>query len=236
MLDAHPGIAMARPGNPEPKVFMRDEIVQRGADWYRATYFAHATPGQLLGEKSTSYLEDRAAAARAAAVLGRAEIVAQLRDPIDRAISNWRFSTENGLEDRPLVRALEENVDGSRDWEPATTSVSPYAYLERGRYLDGLEPWFVSFPDSVHVTFLDDAVTQPSSIGAVYAAVGVDPHHRPRGLRQAVNTSGGTSPSIGPDLHSRLRDYFRDHDERLQERLRRTLPWAVGATPTRSGR
>ena len=59
LLDAHPQITMARPANPEPKVFCSDEATRaRARQWYRETYFAHAGDELLLGEKSTSYLED----------------------------------------------------------------------------------------------------------------------------------------------------------------------------------
>ena len=114
MLDAHPQITMARPATPEPKIFISDEATRRGAQWYRETYFAHAGDELLLGEKSTSYLEDPDAPARAAGMLGEVHVLAILRDPVQRAISNWRFSTENGLETRSLETALEENLDGAR--------------------------------------------------------------------------------------------------------------------------
>ena len=63
---------MARPARPEPKVFMSDELAGRGLDWYHATYFGYRTSQSILGEKSTSYLEDAEAATRAAKVLGPA--------------------------------------------------------------------------------------------------------------------------------------------------------------------
>jgi hypothetical protein len=224
LLDSHPDITMASPARPEPKVFLSAELAARGLDWYRATYFAHATSEQLLGEKSTSYIDVPQAAARARSVLDRADIVVQLRDPIARAVSNWRFSKENGLEHRPLVQALEDNLEGPLPWDPSVTSVSPFAYLERGRYADHLEPWLSSFPDSVHVTFLHDVVNQ-SSIGSLYADLGVDAEHRPSGMRDVVNESEGESPPLGAELEARLRDYFRDSDERLQAQLGRDVPW-----------
>ncbi len=216
---------MARPARPEPKVFLSEELAAHGLDWYRATYFSHATSERLLGEKSTSYLDVPQAAARARSVLGRADIVVQLRDPIARAVSNWRFSRQNGLEHRLLAQALEDNLEGSLPWDPSVTSVSPFAYLERGRYLDHLEPWFAVFPDSVHVTFLHDVGQQQSSIASLYADLAVDAEHRPSGLRDVVNESEGEPPRLGVELEARLRDYFRDSDERLQDRLRRELPW-----------
>ncbi len=216
---------MARPAHPEPKVFLSDELTSRGLDWYRETFFSHATSERLLGEKSTSYLDVPSSAARAAAVLGRAEIVAQLRDPIERAVSNWRFSTEHGLEDRGLEEALEDGLEGPRAWDPSVSSVSPFAYLERGRYADHLEPWFSSFGDSVHVTFLDEVAVQPGAIGELYAVLGVDPRHRPGRPGSVVNDSGRAVPEIGNRLRAQLRAYYRDGDDRLQARLGRPLPW-----------
>jgi hypothetical protein len=227
LLDAHPCIAMARPARPEPKVFLSDEAAGRGLAWYESTYFSHASSEPLFGEKSTSYIEIPEAAARALAMLGDAEVVAQLRDPVARAVSNWRLSTEHGLEDRPLADALADNADGPRPWDPAVTSVSPFAYLERGRYIRQLQTWFRLFGSGVHVTFLEDLVERPESIGDVYASLGVDPRYRPRAVGR-VNRSVGDPPvELPPSLLARLREYFRDSDERLQECLGRRLPWVA---------
>lgn len=225
LLDAHPDIAMARPRRPEPKVFLSEELSSRGLEWYRATYFAHADSESLLGEKSTSYIEDRQAPARAARVLGSAEIVVQLRDPVARAISNWRFSTASGVEDRPLAQAMEENLKGPRSWDPSRTSVSPYAYLERGCYVDFLDPWFDCFPSTVHVRFLDDGAGQRVPIAGLYEVLGVDGGFRPPAESMRVNESSGTTPELDQVLIDELREYFRDSDERLTRRLGRAVPW-----------
>ena len=222
---------MARPARPEPKVFLSDELAARGLGWYRQTYFSHATSESLLGEKSTSYLEDAAAAARAAAVLGPAHIVAQLRDPVERAVSNWRFSSANGLEERPLEQALLENLLGPRPWDPTSSSVSPYAYLERGRYIDQLEAWFAGFPDTVHVRFLEESGSR-QALRELYAAVGVDPGFRPPDPPRPVNESSGPAPSLDAGLLRQLRSYFHASDERLAARLGRELPWRTAATTT----
>ena len=81
-------------------------------------------------------------------MLGEAHVVVVLRDPVERAVSNWRFSTENGLETRPLEDGAAREPGRPAPWDPAVTSVSPFAYLERGRYVDYLEPWVGAFPDT----------------------------------------------------------------------------------------
>ncbi len=228
LLDAHPDITMARPARPEPKVFLSPEAAERGLGWYEAAYFAHATSESLLGEKSTSYIEAGAAAGRAAKVLGAAEIVVQLRDPVQRAVSNWRFSSQHGVEDRPVAQALTENLTGPREWDNERTSVSPFAYLERGRYVDYLDPWFEAFPGRVHVRFLEEHLADPTTIRQLYDALGVDATFTPPTPDRRVNESPGEAPRLGRELEQRLREFFAPSDSRLSQRLGRALPWPAG--------
>ncbi len=230
LLDAHPEIAMARPSRPEPKVFLSDESTARGLDWYERTYFGHATHERLLGEKSTSYLEDPQAPGRAARVLGEPRILAIVRDPVARAVSNWRFSTDNGFETRPLAEALEANLTQPEPWNSGRTSVSPFAYLERGRYAELLEPWRATFPESTHVVLLEELRAGPAAITELYSALGVDPSFLPGHVGRPVNRSHSPTPPLPEELQGRLWGYFAESDARLGALLGKDLPWA---TPSR---
>ena len=237
LLAAHPDIAMARPARPEPKVFLSDELAGRGPEWYRATYFGHATDEELLGEKSTSYLEHAEAAERAASVLGDPLVLVQLRDPVERAVSHWAFSSDSGLETRPLESALAANLDGPLPWDPERTSVSPFAYLERGRYVDRLGAWRERFGDAMTVSFLEELVAEPRRIGDLYRSLGVDADFSPTSLGRPVNQSSQTATGLDADLVAQLRDYFRTSDAALEDLLGRPLPWgAPSATRTKEHR
>lgn len=225
LLDAHPQVTMARPNRPEPKVFLSEELVSRGRDWYVQTYFAHTTDELLLGDKSTSYLEYPEVADRAVSVLGDPLVLVQLRDPVSRAISHWAFSSDSGLENRRLDEALAANLDGPLPWDPESTSVSPYAYLERGRYIDYLRPWYERFGDDLSVTFLEELGTGLDSVRDLYATLGVARDPLPTVARQPVNQSSQDKPDLSPDLHARLREYFDDSDRALASLLGRRLPW-----------
>ena len=227
LLDEHPQILMASPAVPEPKVFLTDEVVERGLGWYAATWFADAAGHDdlLLGEKTTSYLEDPRAAARAAAVLGDASILVQLRDPVERAVSNWQLSTKHGLETRDLAHALSANLEGPTPWDPERTSVSPYAYLERGRYVDYLAPWHTAFRHRVRFQFLEDLHARPDGIGETYAWLGVHPEFRPLSLGEPVNQSSRRPPRLPSELVTRLRDWFAESDRALAAMVGRPVPW-----------
>ncbi|MFC4783303.1 sulfotransferase [Nocardioides sp. MAHUQ-72] len=224
LLAAHPDVAMARPARPEPKVFLSGTDAARGREWYVRTFFGHASGEQLLGEKSTSYLEYAEAADRAAAVLGDPLVLAVLRDPVRRAQSHWAFSTENGLEDRPLAEVLELNLAGPLAWTPGQTSVSPYAYLERGRYADYLAPWLERFRDDVTVAFLEELTTEEKARARLLERLGLDPA---RGATPgpAVNGTSQHAPELDPGLTARLRGYYQDSDRALVDLVGRALPW-----------
>lgn len=226
-LAAHPEIAMAQPARPEPKVFLGDEPVE--LDDYRARFFAHAGDARVLGEKSTSYLESATAPDRVAETLGSPQVVVQLRDPVARAVSNWSFSRENGVEDRPLTEALLANLTGPVPWDPAVSSVSPYAYLERGRYADDLARWWSRFP--VHVQFLEDHASDPSRIGELFHWLGVAPDVRADVAEGPVNASPPVDEQLDAELVADLRAYFAESDAALCRMLGRDLPWPTRGTP-----
>lgn len=224
-LDSHPEITMARPARPEPKVFCDAGLAARGAEWYRHTWFGHARDERLLGDKSTSYLEDPAAPARVAAVLGEPHVVAVLRDPVQRAVSNWRFSTEHGLETRGLEEALRADLGEEQPWDQAATSVSPFAYLRRGRYVDHLAAWSATFPATTHVLFLEELTADPGVLEGLWNGLGVDPDRAPAPPATRVNGSGGEQPGMSPALRGTLESYFEASNAALSAHLGRTLPW-----------
>lgn len=226
-LASHPSIAMARPATPEPKVFMGPDPVD--ADAYRARFFGHAGEGDLLGEKSTSYLESPRAPDLVADALGEVQVVVQLRDPVARAISNWSFSHDHGVERRPLAEALLANLEGPTEWDPGSSSVSPFAYLERGRYADDVARWRDRFP--LHVQFLEEVLEEPMRTDELFTWLGVDPAAAPPSDDTAppVNASASSAgEELDADLLARLRDHFADSDAALARMLGRDLPWTTG--------
>ena len=99
-LQADPDVFM-----PDPELHYFSRELQLGDDWY-LDQFAGAAPGQRIGEKSNSYLEDPQAAARIARSLPRARLVAQLRSPIERAYSDYCMMYRRGEVGRDVARYL----------------------------------------------------------------------------------------------------------------------------------
>ncbi|WP_433065252.1 sulfotransferase family protein [Dactylosporangium sp. CS-033363] len=119
-LAPHPGLYLS--AVKEPKFFLTDgPPPRRGGPgdvqtyqehvWRRADYealFDPAPPGALRGEATPFYLHDLDAHARIAKLLPEVKIILVLRDPVDRAHSNWAHLYGAGLEsESDFLRAVE---------------------------------------------------------------------------------------------------------------------------------
>jgi Sulfotransferase family len=117
-LTRHPELFL--PTVKEPKFFLSDgPPPARGGPgdaqtyqehvWRRADYealFDPAPPGVLRGEATPFYLYDLDAQNRIRRLLPKARLVVMLRNPVDRAHSNWTHLWAAGLEpERDFVRA-----------------------------------------------------------------------------------------------------------------------------------
>lgn len=151
-----PGVVAAEPPLPEPKVLL-GAGVPSDASAYETALLGRAAPeGAVVVEKTTSYLETEGLPERLLSVLPDAHVAVVVRDPVARAVSHHRYTTEHGLEDRPLLEALEADLRGERREVPAGVSMDPFAYVRRGRYEETLRPWVARLPPGrLHVLVLE---------------------------------------------------------------------------------
>jgi hypothetical protein len=167
LLARHPGVRMASPPRPEPKFFLVDELYALGLDWYSRTWFQDVPQGAVCGEKSTNYLESANAARRIAQDLPGVRLVFILRDPAERAWSNYVWSRMNGMESESFERALELEEQRERDLAPERRFSRPHAYFSRGLYARMLRPWFELFPhDHILCLRCEDIARTPGELAA----------------------------------------------------------------------
>jgi len=113
--------------------------------WRRDAYealFAAAPPGARCGESTVFYLYDRAAQRRIRALLPEVRLVAVLRDPAERAHSNWAHLRGAGLE-------AEADFAAALDREPERIAAGWahfWHYAAQGRYGEQLDHLFGLFP------------------------------------------------------------------------------------------
>src|SRR5258706_6328567 len=165
LLDRHPGVYMARPATPEPKFFPVGGLYQKGVDFYSRTWFADVGGGRLAGEKSTDYPVSAVAAARIARDLPSVKLVFVLRNPVDRAYSNYLWSRMNGLEVETFETALALEEQRERELPDRLRFTRPFSYFSRGLYADLLQPYLDRFPsDQRLILKFEDLVAAPERL------------------------------------------------------------------------
>ena len=221
MLDAHPAVFMAKPVRPEPKYFMQPESATASYSAYAQAYFGEAGGAAWLGEKSTSYIEHEAVAQRIVAVIPDARVVVILRDPVERAISNYFFTRAHGMEPHDLDRALEEEATRLRGGYTGPVSVSPYAYVQRGKYLEYLECWSRYFGENrMMILIAESFIGNSSAIGDLYRWLGIDTHVEPLGIHDRVNAGrADLAVAVCDEQRDRLAELFKPWNERLADRF-----------------
>lgn len=149
---------------PEPHFFSQD--YHRGLDHYRS-FFEHARPGQILGEKSADYLAHPLAAARLSNILPDARLVVQLRHPVDRAYSDYKMLYRRGT----VTQGPEAYLDGRPNDQPR--------FLEDGLYARHLRRWLDHFGAAqLQIILFEDVKLAPQeTVAAVSAHIGAPYHY-----------------------------------------------------------
>jgi hypothetical protein len=183
-LARHPALFMS--AVKEPKFFLTDgPPPARGGPgdaqtfkehvWRREDYeglFSQAPKGALKGESTPFYLYDRQAQRRIHALIPHARLIVVLRDPVERAHSNWTHLWSAGLEPvDDLVRACaEEERRAAAGWSAF------WHYVGLGRYGEQLEHLFGLFPrDNVLQLRYRELVDEPvSALDRICGFLGVE--------------------------------------------------------------
>lgn len=145
---------MAKPLKPEPKYFL-DTLPEKWAlSDYQQALFSNCGPALVYGEKSTSYIDHPEALLRIRKYLPDARVVIMLRNPVHRAISNYYFSVENGLETRSLEDVFLANAPAPA--LKSRVSVDPFDYIGRSTYFPYLDRIAEIFPkDNFRILILE---------------------------------------------------------------------------------
>jgi hypothetical protein len=141
---------------------------------------------------------------------------------VDRAISNYWFSVNNGKENLPLEEALWKEEERREQYDKTQISASPYAYLKRGLYLDYIKAYERHFPpERITIVIFERLMAAPQvALAELYIALGASPDFFPPSANRQVNDSERTSEqSLSPALQTYLADYFAESNARLAEHL-----------------
>jgi hypothetical protein len=216
-----------------------DTRYDKGMDWYRAQFplewrtrkGAPLSERIQTGEASPYYMFHPHAPARIRKAIPDVKAIAMLRNPIDRAYSQYQHEFRKGRETLSFEEAIErepERLRGEldrmiRDESYNSTEYRRHSYLARGIYVDQLQAWLRHFDrKQLLVVRSEDYFAAPDvTLRQVLSFLELpawDPGHYAR------KNVGRYSP-IDSGLRQRLADYFAPHNARLYEFLGADFGW-----------
>jgi len=208
-LRSHPSVYLP-PGKDLP-FFAADHAFARGWEASVAEHYAAAPAEALWGTVTPRYMEDSRVPERMRRLMPEVRLVALLRNPIDRAFSQYRQQVRRGKEAREFADAV------TRQLEPAVLERARAApqeldagdrYLATGEYGRILRQFLDRFPaDRLVVLFSEELDSEPGAVlDRLLAHVGVAPGFRPANLDRRYHLGGTRErfPGLAPRLKKLL--------------------------------
>ena len=223
--------------NQHPKVVKKKHEVhffdlnfQKGTSWYIEQFPQRPASGYLIGDKSPYYLPHPYVPERVHTLYPNVKLIAILRNPIERAYSQYcmncragteRLSFENALEAE--AERLKGQVENMKD--PAYNCIKHrrFSYLTRGVYVEQIKNWLEYFPKEQLLVISADELRKDGNATAnkVFEFLGISP------FKVSIDN---------PDMHSsyepmypatrkRLAEYYRPFNAQLEKLLGRQLNW-----------
>ncbi|MBR8827302.1 MAG: tetratricopeptide repeat protein [Gomphosphaeria aponina SAG 52.96 = DSM 107014] len=223
-LGSHPQVLL--PHKKELNFFTKN--FKYGEEWYLAQ-FPSITDREdyYTGEASTSYLELPMVPPRVWQMFPEVKLIVLLRNPIDRAVS-WHYQVKSlGMDKKQSLEvAIAEEMEFLEQVSESELMKMGRKYpnnLLAGLYLYKLQRWLKLFGrEKILILQSEELYEQPAQVmEQVFQFLGLPPH-------QATNyplCNTGDYPPISEELRSRLADYFRPYNQKLEAALGVKFNW-----------
>jgi hypothetical protein len=215
------------------KFFSDDREYEKGLSHY-AYQFQESLNHHVCGEKSVSYMDwpDKVPS-RIHKHFPDMKLLFILRNPVDRAFSQYRYSCQHGIEQMSFTEALVmENYRETNTPAPLRLA-KPWSYTQRGMYAKWLEPFYKQFDkQNILVVFSEELYTIPEAVSQmVFRFIGLPPHpvtHAPRVNvhtdRLETHVTRLFTEKMSMYEKKYLFDLFEPWNNKLEELLGRSVP------------
>jgi len=213
-LKQSPHIGLSKTSRPEPRYFDTLNTERKNPDYSR--YHAHFTDDSLAritGDSTPSYLFYPQAIPAIRRYNPEAKIICILRDPTERAYSQWNMQVEMGKESRSFIAALKNEAKYCRKNELHRN----YSYVRRGLYYQQILHVFSCFPRDQCLILRNEELRQSHSktMADVYRFLNLRQIELP--VQEIVHSRRYPAPPVSAERA--LRRYFRKDIECLEKLL-----------------
>jgi hypothetical protein len=219
-----------------------DALFDEGIEWYRQCFPAPRWEDgrRTITGEGTPYMSHRLAPERIARVVPEARLIALLRNPVERAYSDYQQVMRKGRETRTFEEAIGV---AEKAWTSGRVGEDPeredrdgldrHGYLLRSVYVDKLLRWSKFFPrEQMLVLKSEDLFERPQqTLKTVLNFLDLPDWElealeiRKERKKRDKRNKGTYEEEMDPSTRRRLEDYFEPHNRRLYDYLGVDLEW-----------
>jgi Sulfotransferase domain len=211
-----------------------DIVFDEGIEWYRRCFPQPTWEDgrRTITGEGTPYMAHRLAPERMAQVIPQVRLIALLRNPVDRAYSDYQMAVRKEREPKTFEEAigLDEGAMGAGQ---ARLLDDDSEYLSRGLYVDQLLRWSRFFSrEQMLVLKSEDFFERPKETLKVVLKFLDLPEWEPKASETGMERKkrdkrnpGAYEGGMEAATRRRLEEYFEPHNKRLYDYLGTDFGW-----------
>ena len=155
-----------------------DSNYHLGINWYRSMFptkrkmeqVKEKTGFAITGEDTPFYIWDPLVAERILKILPNVKLIVLIRNPVDRAYSNYHLGLRSGTENLSFEDAIKSELSKLETVETNSENITakftiPRSYIVKGLYAEQLKIWFELFrSDQLLIVNTDDFEAHPQKV------------------------------------------------------------------------
>lgn len=232
---SHPNVRAAdkkEPNNfivyPDSMAMCRSHYAFKQIGWWQKTIINRDS---ITGEASAEYFSRRYVAEKISKNLPGVKIIILLRDPVQRALSDWNMLHDAGILNDSFEEIVEKGIRWLQDTElrpilddAGQLEHSAIRVVLRGIYVDNLKRWMKHFDNNqLRVYTSEKLLNNPQSITEdVYRFIEIDPYTL---SDQKQYRKGSYDTGTYTETLKTLSDFYAPFNEDLYQVLGYRLPW-----------
>lgn len=215
----HPEIYLPKKIRPEPHYFYKSWEYQKSfEEYYLKKYFSNVKNEIAIGERSSSYMFGKKVPLRMSKVLPSIKLIFILRNPIERAYANYRYTVLEGLEPNDFSYSLKNENKRIKNQKGIWSEIQPYNYTGRGFYYEQLKNFLKFYKREQMLILKSESFGKniQNDFKEVFNFLNVSSNFQVQRPPKFSSLS-----VIDPSLQVRLREYFKEKFDLIVEAIRK---------------
>ena len=232
-LPEHPCISKS----PHDNMGFFNDNFHLGVNWYKSFFPTIFTRNKIKSEfgnflafdVTTTYMEEESTANNVYQIKPNMKIIVILRNPVDRAYSQYHLSLREKAEKRSFEDAMEENMNELNKESHERYEIKPKFsveennYLKKSLYAQQLRHWLNIFPmESMLILSTEEFESKQQVIyNKIFEFLNISQFE----VKNTEKMEKGSYPQMKSETRSLLLDYFRSHNNELFKLINKKFDW-----------